>query len=124
MISFGFWFAFGVCLFCLVAACAFKLGREIGKICLGILIFILAIKIIEVIFEGVTILLILAAIVAYIALIGYCIYKVYYQITTHKSYNNFENYILPAVCIVILLCGHFVLPFIIYGGMHIIHDYC
>ena len=121
MLSLGFWFAAGVCLFLICALCAYKLGKALGKCIMFGLGFVLVIWLIVQLFEFMQVLLILVALGLYFILIGYCIYSIYRQIRYYKKYD-IKYHILLVACIIVLLCHHYILPFIIFGGVHLIND--
>ena len=78
MLSLGFWFATGVCLFLICALCVYNLGKPLGKCIMFDLGFVLVIWCIVQLFEFMQVLLILVALGLYFILIGYCIYSIWY----------------------------------------------
>lgn len=121
MMSFGFWFAAGVCLFMVSMYIAYKVGKSLAKaikIAIGIII---GVWLISSIFEFLQVMIIFISIGLLFILIGYSIYKAFKQVIHFKEYD-IGYHILLLFCIIITIMGGYKISFILYGGISILLD--
>lgn len=116
MMSLGFWFAAGVCLFILCAIGAYKLGKGIGYIVGVFLAIVVGIWILEALFKTAQVLIVFICLLIYLALCIYCIYSILRQIL-HFSQYAYIYHIIMIGCICLFVACHFISSIVIYASM-------